>query len=382
MLAAYPEVKIGEQTRQYLTNLSHLLFAKVKTMEVEAMLVNDRILVSTNETATVASLAGLRLDTLLEDAAKAVMADNPALRRQYKIGVMGQALVAAQADKPLTTAQLAGVKELAEAEAGFRADHATRVNLESFLRVLKSHVQNAISVQGPFTIDAAAEHLKDPEYKHKVLAVKALEGGKSHAEQHLILALIKSEYRGKAVVAGTKIPCAMCWLSLALAHQNNWDIEFNNQAGGYWDTTVVRGLAAVAEALNIVDITDLWNMFVRTNKIQPESKQFIQYLTSLREGTQLTIRVPKSGGGLKAQGLTQNISGLHRDFIETTPDSPLGSPFEEPPPSPPGYWGTPPTSPSRKEAEAAQERFNAWQAEQSKKHTNTDPEVAQDKTSD
>jgi hypothetical protein len=371
VLAAYPEVKIGEQTRQYLGNLSNLLFERVSTMEVEAMLANGRILVSTNETSTVTSLAGLKLGAALQGAADAVVADNAdhALLRRYKIGVVGEALRAVPADAPLTPGHLAGAKELAELETGFRADHDGRPELESFLRVLKNHVQNAVTVQGPFTIDQAAQHLVDPAYQNKVLAVAALDGGKSHAEQHLALALIKSGYRGKAVVAGTKRPCAMCWLTLALAHQNGWNIEFNNEPGGFWDTTVIRGLAAVAAALGVVDITDLWNMFVRSNDIQPGGTQFVQYLTSLREGTQLVVDVPKEGGGLAGQGLTQDISGLHKDFMAATPDSPLGSQYEDPPSSPPGYWGTPPGSPSRQEAEEQQRRYDEWVADQNPEPT-------------
>ena len=366
VLASYPEMKIGEQTRQYLGYLSNLFFEQISTMEVEAMLVNQRILVSTNETGTVTSLAGLQLDALLSRAAAAATADNSAhaLLRRYKIGVVGEALRVVPIGSTLTPGHLAGAKELAELETGFHGDHDGREELESFLRVLKHHVQNAVAVRGPFTIDEAAQHLIDPTFQHKVLAVKALDGGTSHAEQHLTLALIKSGHTGKAVVAGTKRPCAMCWLTLALAHQNNWNIEFNNEPGGFWDTTVFRGLAAVATALRIVDITDLWNMFVRTNNIQPGSTQFVQYLTSLREGTQLTINIPREGGGLVAQGLTQGISGLHKDFMDSTPDSPLGSQFEDPPSSPPGYWGTPPGSPSRQEAETAQELFAQGQTQQ------------------
>lgn len=383
VLASYPEMKIGEQTRQYLGNLSNLLFERVSTMEVEAMLANDRVLVSTNETDTVTSLAGLDLSAALQGAANAVVADNSdhALLRRYKIGVIGEALRAVPADTPLTPGHLAGAKELAELETGFRADHDGRPELESFLRVLKNHVQNAVTVQGPFSIDEAAQHLIDPAYRHKVIAVKALDGGKSHAEQHLALALIKSGHTGKAVVAGTKRPCAMCWLTLALAHQNGWDIEFNNEPGGFWDTTVIRGLAAVAEALGVVDITDLWNMFVRTNDIQPGGTRFVQYLTSLREGTQLIVDVPAEGGGLAAQGLTQDISGLHKDFMEATPDSPMGSQYEDPPSSPPGYWGTPPGSPSRQEAEEQQRSYDQWVADQTPKPKEED-ESSSEETSD
>jgi len=224
---------------------------------------------------------------------------------------------------------------------GFYLDHAARQGLESFVKTLQAQVRTITQVRGPFSIEEAAEKINDVGFEHAVIAVDALEGGKSHAEQHLALAYLKSHNPGPAVVSGTKIPCAVCWLSLALIHLAGRKLEFNNTPGGLWDTTVFRGLTAIAAELKIVDVTQLWASFVQTYNIVPGGKQFVQYLTALHDQTDLTVTIPEEGGGLKKKGYTQDISGLSREFIEGRPQSPLGSPFREVPDSPRGSYGTP-----------------------------------------
>jgi hypothetical protein len=346
VLPINPSVQIGAQTRQYLTHVSELFFAKVSTMEVEGMLVNHRLLVSANETSTVTKIAELKLGDLLAEAAKdpsaeiEVVADAHKSRR-YRIGVMGEALKLID-EGELTETQLKGVEVLAEAQAGFHLDYDARLMLESFVKTLQAQVRTITQVRGPFSIEEAAEKINDKAFIHTVIAVNALEGGKSHAEQHLALAYLKSQNPGPAVVAGTKIPCAVCWLSLVLIHLADRKLEFNNTPGGLWDTTVFRGLTAIAAELKIVDVTQLWASFVQAYNILPGGDQFVQYLTALHEQTALTVTIPKKGGGLKAKGYTQDISGLSREFIEGRPQSPLGSPFREVPGSPPpGSYGTP-----------------------------------------
>jgi hypothetical protein len=345
VLPINPSVQIGAQTRQYLTHVSELFFAKVSTMEVEGMQVNDRLLVSANETSTVSKIAQLKLGDLLQEAAEDPTAEVDVIAgahksRRYRIGVLGEALKLID-EGELTETQLKGVEVLAEAQAGFHLDYDARPMLESFVKTLQVQVRTITQVQGPFSIAEAAKKINDDAFKHTVIAVNALEGGKSHAEQHLALAYLKSQNPGPAVVAGTKIPCAVCWLSLALVHQAGRNLDFNNTPGGLWDTTVFRGLSAIATELKIVDVTQLWASFVQAYDILPGGDQFVQYLTALHEQTALTVTIPKKGGGLKEKGYTQDISGLSREFIEGRPQSPLGSPFREVPDSPRGSYGTP-----------------------------------------
>jgi hypothetical protein len=77
----------------------------------------------------------------------------------------------------------------------------------------------------------------------------------------------------------------------------------------------VRGLAAVAAALNITDITALWARFETATDLLP-GEQFGQFLVSLRERTGLTVNVPRKGGGLVAEGLTQDISQLSQEMVD------------------------------------------------------------------
>jgi hypothetical protein len=359
-----PDVKIGEQTRQYLGHISEVFFAKVKGMEVECMLVNNRLLLSANEAAQVNPMAGFTLHDLLVEAAKALNADiadtgkRAHARRQFEIGVMGEALKVIPNDAVLNEAQKAGAERLAAAAAGYHVDYGSRKDLEELLRVVQHQVRNAASVQGPYSIDAAATKITDATFQNAVIAVNPLDGGKSHAEQHLALAYIKSGYTGKAVVAGTKIPCATCWLSLALVHQAGYAIEFNNTPGGHWDTSVFRGLAEIARVLGVTDITNLWQRFVDTGTMIQGGRK--QYLTALWENTGLTIKIPREGGGLAAKGLTQDISRLTQYPLDVDNDD-LGTPFDTPGTPKAGGWETPEDDPDRQSAEKAQSALDTWE---------------------
>jgi hypothetical protein len=137
---------------------------------------------------------------------------------------------------------------------------------------------------------------------------------------------------------------------------------------------VYRGLTAVAKELRIGDITELWNKFVKTNDLQPGGEKFVQYLTALRRETPLIIDVPLEGGGLASLGYTQDISGLHVDFMESSDDAPLGSPFPGPPGSPPGFWETPPGSPRRQKAEEEQRASDEYRAKQEEARKTEQPQ--------
>src|SRR5207302_447607 len=172
------------------------------------------------ESETVGAIAGLKLGELLQQAAEDSSAlvdiiDDTHRSRRYRIGVLGEALKLVPEGSKLTEAQLKGVEVLAEAQAGFHLDRDARPMLLSFVRTLQAQVRTITKVQGPYSIEEAATKINDDQYKHTVIAVNALERGKSHAEQHLALAYLKSNNPGPAVVAGTKTPCAVCWLTLA-----------------------------------------------------------------------------------------------------------------------------------------------------------------------
>jgi hypothetical protein len=333
-----PGVKIGDQVKQYLGHVSELFFAKVKGMEVECMLVNDRVLVSVNDQELVQELADQTLSELLQDAAKLVPSAEDHLRRQRQIGLMSEAFSTVPDDEEPTAIQKEGAAKLAEAEVGYHMDYESREGLGSFLETLRHQAQNALRVQGPYTIDVAATKITEPTCKNAIIAVGTL-GGDSHAEQHLALALIKSSHGGKATIAGTKNPCAVCWLTLALVQQAGWALDFNNKPGALWGTTY-RGLVAVAKQLNIKDITALWARFVRTADLLPEG-EFGQFVVSLRERAELTVVVPRSGGGLVADGLTQDISQLSQEMVDDDDSTYLGNLTEPPATPPPGGYGTP-----------------------------------------
>lgn len=338
-----PEVKIGKRTRQYLGHLSEIFFARVKTMEVECMLVNNRILMSTNDAAAVGTLAGQMLGTLLQEAAATINADerDSHRKRQFKIAAMGQALAITDEDEELDEVQEQGAYLLAQAHASYHVDPRAREGMEQILQTVQKQVRKSLAIQGPLSIADAAAAIVDPDYKNAVIAVSPLPGGGSHAEQHLALAYIQSGHGGAASVAGTKIPCATCWLTLALTAQH-LPLEFNNTPGGLWETTTFRGLAAVAGALNITDLGVLSASFELAASLFGEGV-FSQYLTALEEQTHLTITIPAKQAKLKDKGLTQDTSALTDDDEELQPrntDDDPGWTLTTNPLSPPGTYGS------------------------------------------
>jgi hypothetical protein len=336
--ALRPKVKVGGLVKQYLGHISELFFAKVQGMEVECMLVNDRVLVSVNDSDLVKQVAALTLQTLLKEAEQEVAtSEDVHNRRRHDVGVMGGALSVADGVDPTKT-QLEGATRLSEAAIGFHMDHDSREGLESFLGMLQEQARSALQVQGPFSIDEAATKITDPTFENAVIAVGTLKND-SHAEQHLALALVKSGYRGKATVAGTKNPCTVCWLTLALVQQAGFDLDFNNNPGALWGTTY-RGLSAVAEALNVTDITNLAKRLRKTVDLLPD-QEFTQFLTALKEGTNLTIKVPTTGGGLKEKGYTQDITPRSPPFVDNDDRVWMGEETEIPTTPERGTYGTP-----------------------------------------
>jgi hypothetical protein len=75
--------------------------------------------------------------------------------------------------------------------------------------------------------------------------------GDIHAEQKLVLALIKANWSGKAEIVGKKRPCATCFVTLSLARDKKLkELAFQDHSGGYWKSAN-RGLTLVANALGI-----------------------------------------------------------------------------------------------------------------------------------
>ncbi len=307
VLALNPVIKIGSQTEQLLGRVSQLFMRAASDMEYETMLVNQRWFVSANNTANVEKVSALFLQDMLTEAAKGIVddnADSPELRA-YSIGALASALGTIDPGAALSKQQQRGAELLSELSVGHHVDADVRKELRDALKILQAQVRSRMKVHGPLSPDEAAAALKDDKLKNHVIAVLPPDDD-SHAEQYLALTLVKAGYTGRAVISGTKNPCSCCWLTLTLVLQHDYDLKFNNTAGLYWPKSA-RGVKLVAEALGVTDISYLMEYFQKANKLTNDEDRFLQHLTALRE-VDLIVDIPKSGGGLKDKGLTQDQS--------------------------------------------------------------------------
>ncbi len=342
VLALNPVIKIGSQTEQLLGRISQLFMNKVNDMEYESMLVNQRVFVSANATASVTKIAEFNLQSVLREAAQKIIDDNAdsSVLRPYSVGALAAALDAIDPLAELTKQQERGAELLSELAVGHHIDASVREELQSVLKVVQHQIRNRLKVVGPLSPDQAAAAITDGAYLNQVIAVMPPDD-LSHAEQYLALALVKANYTGRAVISGTKNPCSCCWLTLTLVLQNGFDLKFNPTAGLYWPKAA-RGVRLVADALGISDVSQLMAYFKDANKLTNDDDIFLQHLTALRE-VGLIVKIPEKGGGLADLGLTQDQSARSVYMVKNPgfsskqlPDS-----FAEYPGSPVHSYGSP-----------------------------------------
>jgi hypothetical protein len=253
-----PGTKIGERSVQLLGWLSTALFAFIKTktntVEVEAMIVNNRIFVSANEQAAVTQMCAQCLSDTLNGVANSSFDIADSSGRPMNIAEVAQALKIIPKGSVPTATQLKGAHTIAKLEAEAYQDEDQAELLRQILTVLQSAMQNRTAIYGPVDGDGAARALIDGTLAQRVIAVNGLgtpTKSCSHAEQNLVYALAKADYYGPAAVAGTKRPCLTCWLTLKLAQKHGLSIDFKDAAGAFWDSSTFKGLHRVA---------DLWGL--------------------------------------------------------------------------------------------------------------------------
>jgi len=126
-------------------------------------------------------------------------------------------------------------------------------------------------------------------------------------------------------------------LTLALVQQAA-GLGFQQQAGCPVGTTYA-GLAAVAAALNITDITALWARFEKATDLLRENSSASSWSPCGSEPDSPSTF--QEGRGLVADGLTQDISQLSQEMVDDDDSTYLGNLTEAPATPPPGGYGTP-----------------------------------------
>jgi hypothetical protein len=353
--AINPGSKVGSGTLQLLGHLAGLFMKQTSDLEYQAVLVNGRILVCSNATTAITSFTGQSLQQLATLAVQTrVSLDAKSKKvRPYLIGSVMEALKIPRTStaKP-NDIQSDGTTMLAEFEFGHHVDHDSRKSLLSLLTILQHHALNNVAMKGPMSVEAASTCIEDDNYANSVILVKPMnEGAGWHAEQSLMMVLIQAGWVGGASVAGTKLPCLVCWHTLNLLPQFGHPVTLVQKPGLLWTNNTIKGLTYVAKALGVQNATDLQARFVRSQAYTEE--EFRQYLVAVIEQADFAVTV-RAGGGLKSKGLRQNQSQKSFYLAQTEQGVLSGSPYpENVPGSPGGYYNTPPNSPGLQEDNAA-----------------------------
>jgi hypothetical protein len=253
-IASGPVPKSAVRDLQLANQVSEAIIAAldlngVKTTEIEVMLVNNRMLVSANEAAVVATLTGTNLRALFATIATHLEEDSLAEyaeRKAEKVMAVYAALIGRDDDQSTGTRRLADIAVCA---------HLLPDQVDTVRAALGSLPNgNQPFVDGGRPPEAAAL-ITNPAYIGRIIAVKpnVVDGEpKSHAEQNLALALVLSGYTGPVAIAGGKRPCTICYLSLCLVrHRKAPSLRFNEHPGGFWEGTTSNGLHHIVQALKL-----------------------------------------------------------------------------------------------------------------------------------
>lgn len=213
--------------------------------EVQAMAINDRIVLAANkDESLVALVASLR-----------------SLVQAYSLALQSLPLHAPAPEHPLkkllTTPQYNDARtrgyatKLTDVFAGTRLSDSEAL----WLRQMVSTTDFIAEVDAS-DATACATAVTDNGYRHKLVFVTA-GGGDIHAEEKLLVVLQRSRSRGPALIYGKKRPCAGCGLALRFARDKlGHNIAFNPNSGGYWDPPI-QGLVTLIQESGITNKVEL-----------------------------------------------------------------------------------------------------------------------------
>ncbi|WNV87993.1 hypothetical protein [Umezawaea sp. Da 62-37] len=227
--ASHPRSYADDRVAQLLRHLSTALFEAVRQdveeQEVQCMYVEGGpLVVCANQAASIGAIAAKRAEALVPE----VPTGSPSERRVEKLaGVLAEKdkrygrIVKSLSGDPRA---LEVFVELVEALRDFKA------NPVDLLRITANTLVDVIGTREMCLLDSTGI-------------------GCPHAEQSLVAALVFSGHKGRTHIRGKKRPCWTCYLTLLLAREAGFDIEFNPRPGNAWTSTTTEGLLVVAKAL-------------------------------------------------------------------------------------------------------------------------------------
>ena len=237
---AFDAQRVRQVLRHIATAVYHYAKSKVDAeQEVQALYVNDRLLLSSNLPASMAELKGLSSEQVFNIFLSDTHVPKDDLRALGDIHKL-QALV-----------------------AGTRLDDAVFANaaekdaLQNIAEMIRSAIQNPATNFPHCGLDAAATCITDARYDKNVIVVEGVTP--VHAEQNLILAYARSGTTAPGEIYGKKRPCTGCYMTFVFATQKlGLNLRFNENPGGFWGPAE-QGLWQVIQQktdLKLEDIDD------------------------------------------------------------------------------------------------------------------------------
>jgi hypothetical protein len=235
----------GERVRQLLRHLSTVVFAYVKQhveeeQEVQAMYVNGRILLSSNDPASMRALRSVpkeRIRSVLIGDESPQGADRSAMSAE----------------------KLSGVLEGSRMETLTFDQESERPSMQA----ISNMVDDPQKYLPLGSIDQAAAWVDDDDHRGNVILVESM--ADAHAEQNLILTYVKSRSMAQAHVYGKKRPCTGCYLTFRFAREQlgRVGLTHSDRPGGFWGPAT-RGLYFVAKEKSGLDL-EAFGKFVEAN---------------------------------------------------------------------------------------------------------------------
>ncbi|MFY1826061.1 hypothetical protein ACN47A_09120, partial [Myxococcus fulvus] len=210
----------GRRDAQVLRHISLQLFHYVRNtlaqgseQEVQAMLVNGRIVIAANLDASIAALF-MQLNQLAADS-------QPSTALQELLRSVHQ---------PDDKRSEGAAKKLGGLFAGTR----TLSTMPTALTVLENDDEDLFQALDYSKERDCVAKLTGDDHDGRFILVTA--GGDGiHAEQKLLLALLRSGSQSEVEIFGKKRPCVGCYLALCFARDElGLRIQFNPHPGGFW----------------------------------------------------------------------------------------------------------------------------------------------------
>lgn len=250
-----------DRTRQLLRQISNQVFWYIKKhletteQEVQAMWVNDRILISANLDSSMQALHG----TLKSKAKK--KAENTF------DGILVTDWVASKRGKRHR-------RKLTDVVGGDRLDAG--VPLADALRLaIKKGEESVIVVD--ISVPKNLAVLSHSSAKGKIVFIVG--SPLPHAEQKLIDALVRANIKTRAEVFGKKRPCMGCYLTMLYAKNvGGFDLYFSDRPGGFWDKPLQNFLARIRE-LHKADPTH-WDPKAAAGWFADQFPNYVSYKTN------------------------------------------------------------------------------------------------------